>query len=1488
MGPGRVLEALPPLYRRVRAQSAGRVEAWVARSMGDGGLGTSAEVLARLRDAMAAFAKDVAALDARLTEFTRRYHATADRESRKELLREHLRETVSNKRERRADERALDRWLDFDALRERQERQRRELLVDEETCARAIRGVLRTFADEERVRVRAELPSLCKALLGRALETPRQMNKVALLEALAQAVRLRPETLSQNAESVLALTAMAQEPAHGPWVRAAALDALFVLSPRAAAQILRERMEGAVALAQSGTHGAERDFLFRRQALEGAAKALDASLLDGILECAAERDPSEWVRICAAELSATHPGGVRILRTLSDATKHGPRVRAAVVVALSEMVREKLPGTVEAQALLCEVLSEDEDALVLRICAEQVGQLAETFDEGFLPALASAARAVAARPDAPGPVVEAAAQCAQALARAKDPARRLWTAHLRHVAKGVARGETAKVRVEPPPEGLPPLPDGPEGEVWLGAVLAELSAEDYGLYAERTAGYIRLRRGDAFKPRAWRLAHEASRPAPNKRQGFQHTRGRTFPGTLRAHPWRMDEITATSVPGERVHVAEDGGWGRHLPTVDDVLDLPLNGEPVRLFSSHGVTTVQGPASISKRVKNRLVLSARYEKFAQLRLSSLRGREARERRKYTQELERSLGVEVTFEPYAGNVAPPRVEALFDASSPSSGGAPTGKGKDALMAFAAFEAAWLNQVLDVVVDRSDYFFGTRGNGVMALAVFTATLFTVFLADAYRKRETVRSAREQLPLCIGGWGTRGKSGTERLKAALFSGMGFDVFAKTTGSEAMFVHTTPAGASTEFFIFRPWDKATIWEQRDMAQLAARLGTEVFLWECMALQPAFVDLLQNEWMRDDFATLTNAYPDHEDIQGPAGADVAEVITQFMPEGSTVVTTEDHFLPLFKEQAQKKGTRLVHSPWWEAELIPEELLALFPYREHPRNMALVAALASELGVPKTMALGLMAEHVQPEIGVLKQFGPAKVRGRLCTFINGHSANERTGFLNNWKRSGLDRVMPDEAPHRAVVTVINNRWDRVARSEVFARIMVEDAAADRHVLIGTNLEGLQKYVRGSLEHQLEGEEIVTREDVGTTEGHARATERLRERMAFLKIPTPTREHFYARVATYARGAALEFTPTETLNAAVDAVLAATGTEVRVEKVREETSAAVADALTACLKASAAPNDEALPECVETPGADEVREHALYALARMAVHARLRAALPRDASEDPERACRRFHQLYRTAFRDLFLEGLVVVSNSNARGDQIVDVCAKSVPPGTELSILGAQNIKGTGLDWVYRWLALDRAERSLNALARGAGEERQRAIEALESSGDHGLIDTALCAARLPALADRAHSPAEAERLRALAGRMRAVHEVKLSQLSQTGSGTRTEQFVAKVEKVFDYLDAIRRRKLADVLVEDLVAGRISHARAALETRRLYERQKGGWLLGSFGKGKKKDAVPEVVLPVPVAAPAAESDPFSGPTTKLPQAETNEVAGQEER
>ena len=230
-----------------------------------------------------------------------------------------------------------------------------------------------------------------------------------------------------------------------------------------------------------------------------------------------------------------------------------------------------------------------------------------------------------------------------------------------------------------------------------------------------------------------------------------------------------------------------------------------------------------------------------------------------------------------------------------------------------------------------------------------------------------------------------------------------------------------------------------------------------VFLWECMALTPDYVDVLQQQWMHDDLATITNTYPDHEDLQGPSGMDVATTITGFVPRRSHLLTTEQQMLPLVRDRCRQRQTTLRGVGWLESGLITDDLLDRFPYREHPDNIALVAAMADELGYSYDFAVKAMADHLIPDLGVLKTHPVAHLQASALEFTNGMSANERFGCLGNWKRLAFDRHDPRQEPAIFISTVVNNRADRVARSRVFASVLVNDLRADRHFLIGGNLK-----------------------------------------------------------------------------------------------------------------------------------------------------------------------------------------------------------------------------------------------------------------------------------------------------------------------------------------------------------------------------------------------------------------------------------------------
>jgi poly-gamma-glutamate synthase PgsB/CapB len=1430
----RVLAALEEhvsvLHRKVRGTTLARI----ATELADEGVRgrTETELLVSLVLRLRQLAEDKVA---ELVATERRWRDFADRvfklgaDERRQLIIDHVTATTEEGAERRADLAALERYLDYDALRERHAIARHRILVILEiavtfignACARAIERA------ESRARQALELleGGRVAELLGAVVDaqTRWQLRAFALdgLVRIAELARTRDVAWHgrlSNEHLNLAVRYATSHDEH-PWVQGRAMRLVLALSFDLGVDLIAKRL--------GDLQPAGKDFLVRRQLVDLLGADTSPRTIELLLQCKRAGDPSPHVRQGIAEALGRR-GEIAELHALAglDAWAHeaSAQVRAsAIQAACAAATTPELAKA--ATGLVLGVISAESEALPLSVACEDITTVIARVppEPAMIDVLLSELLRLAHREDRTPAVREMASAAAERVAQWQSRELQAWKQFLARFVETIPPGRARTLDIA----GAPELPDLPPDPAFLGRILASLSRTGYPLYATRNGNRLHLWRGDRYRRRLWRILHELRRPAPNKRQGFSHTRGRVMRGRFRAPPGGLDEFTATVTPGERVFIAEEGTWGRHLPTVDDVLDLPMwSGDEVRVFSSFGVTSITPPRSLLRRMRNRIAIARAYEKIAALRVKSLQSDEPHARVRYSDALQ-EYGVTLTFEPYTypnqrEAQLPERLTSLF----PAPPSRDTQVIPKAIAAAGAFPG--LGEMGDWLHRQTPYFTSLQGNGQLALALFVVGFAVLFFVGAYRKRARIARARAAIPLSIGGWGTRGKSGTERLKAAVFHGLGYEVAVKTTGCEAMLIHSVPDESPHEIFIFRSFDKATIWEQRDTLETAAALGAEVFLWECMALQPEFVELLQRDWMRDDFVTLTNAFPDHEDIQGPSGADVADCISSFIPRDSTLLTSEVNFLPVFAERCRERNTAMIATSPRSADLIAEDVLDLFPYREHPRNIALVADLSEQLGIERQLAIATMAEHVVPDLGVLKAYPPACVRGRTLTFSNGMSANERTGFLNNWHRMELG-AKDVEDPRQAVVTVVNNRWDRVSRSEVFARIMVEDAIVDAHVLIGSNLRGLQRYVADALRRHVDTLEIVVDGDLDDPNGLARARQRLATQLARLRVPSPSPRAIHARIETYAASAGLTLDPAGA--GALDVVLAKLCTPtaddtIALSDVRREVADQLGhlDSLLVERAGAARPGPEVLAPATR----EDVIAHALRQATRIALHARLAARL---ASAFADRDIETPNRELRDAYRALFTESVIVVENAGETGDRIIDRCASCVPPGTQVNVMGIQNIKGTGLDFVYRWLALDQTMARLARL--GSDTAVYRELEAFE---DYGLVDSGIAADALATHAEQVHGEAQVLAKRALE-RVRAIHTDKQHKLDEAGEASLLARIVAPIEAILDPIDSMRRRRRADRIVGDLIRHRISHARAAKEMRALYDRQGGGWLLG---------------------------------------------------
>lgn len=1151
-------------------------------------------------------------------------------------------------------------------------------------------------------------------------------------------------------------------------------------------------------------------------------------------------ETSELVKMTmAAKIAQVHEQPFPLLDKYfrHSSSQSTPRIRAQIILGL---VHEAKQHSVSGKmSFLIRFLDQDVHPLVAEVAGTDMPQLLEALADiekkDASEALFVYFDELLANAEAHPKVHEAATRAKEKLFITFHPEAYKYKQLFQPVVSGIKPGNKTEVALQ-----------NPVDPILLGRTFADLNVHDYGLYADAFPGKLMLARGDRFRRKLWRVLYEIKYRASNKRQAFKHTVGREYKEHLRVHSGAMDEVTATTVPGERVVVDREGTWGRHLPLVDDMLHLPLfSDEPVDVVSSHATVRIHQPKGIKPRLKNRMKLTKDYAKYVRVRLFSLGRNEARERRQYAETLEQELGIRMELMPHTyvplsnTSHASTHLTTLFSEPEPKTSVA------------SAF--AWI--FLDVIkldrttwVDRLEqarnYLLTMGDTSQHTLAVFSGFLLSWVIMGSVQKRQSIRKARAHIPLSIGGWGTRGKSGTERIKAAFFHGLGYQVFVKTTGCEAMFIHALPGKEPLEVFIYRPYDKATIWEQKNLLELGSALNAEVFLWECMALNPKYVELLQHEWMQDDVVTLTNAFPDHEDIQGPAGMNVAEVITRFIPKGVKCYSSEYNFLPLFRTRAKEVGTELIEVSPRQADLIAEDILKIYPYQEHPRNIALVTSMAIDFGIRDYLAMALMAEYVVPDLGVLKTYPRINALGRRVEFINGMSANERTGCVNNWRRLGFDTLSPND-PERMVLTVVNNRDDRVSRSEVFGRVVVEDLAADRHVLIGTNLRGLVGYIDQALTKLKSQIEIIARDEVDKgIEAQALAEIRLKEWMSKVRIAEPKSDHAIGRVSNYLSSIHKAFAnPVDVLDMLDELFKTHQGHDPEEVKKQLEQNAKLQTVLFDEKNwVDVPPPHATLKEFLEVlgpPTLEDVKEHSHRILSRMLVYEGLRKELEKALSQKSTAAREAYHQLIQTRYEQLYKDAIIVVEDPKTSGDKIILTSLRSIPPGSQLSIMGIQNIKGTGLDFVYRWVALGKVYDALVKIERGSKVERDRAFSDLESFGDHGLLDSGYMLQVLPLLKGKMEGNDQV-RIQGLQDKAKIIYE-RRSQLamgqdqSNAKKISKKDQFLTKLESNLDFLDSIRRYKHSGVVMQDLIDARISLGGSVVEMRELYGRQKGGWL-----------------------------------------------------
>ena len=1445
---------------RVRSVSKLRRESWLRKELPTDGQRVGSQASRFLCDFLVFGVQDrleqIALLKELSKQFRRDVRAATTQRDRREIILHYSMKLGATAQELEYDEAAFSRWFDEEALSDRffrkiGESEMRISFLLSRLAEATVHVFLRSLefsaastggssvADQTKrlkgIWERLKIEAMILASLVHEGDTRVHVAAIRAMRIILQSIPAAAAAQLLSQQMLNFIDRAARQRNSEVWIQCEALSILAALSFPLATSVMLQRL-------QKPGRG---DDIFVRQHIWGVIEKRVREFPNESLTIGLEPDDSPFVRQKMAQtlfLSDTHNARQRwsdIALTDTD-----PKVRAAALtVGVSKHLMPQ--QSLYFLRLLSQVLEQEQHPFVLRVAAwsaaisaaqmlEKVKSLhgttstqatftMETIVRGqILPALLKLQES---HPETT--VRRWACQACERLWATFDPQVHSLIARLRPELKSIKVGRSKYL----PTEWFSWI-----DEVSLGRIFAVLSQDDFGYDVQRTFWGMRITRGPSFGFRLWRFLFELKRSATDKRQAHRHTVGRISTATLRAPSQITGELSQTKVPGEPLVIGADGTWRPFLPLPDDLISVInlswFKPKTVSFVTAQGVTQITAPAKLMKRVKAASALTRQLAQYAELR--NHQG-DAGNARRYLQSFE-TLGFKIKFQPH-------RYRSRLRNENQTGGGTDLHCDDDTVSRFFnnAASIPWMAPFLTQLIGAAlpdwmlgmlnrfaSYFSSLYENSLEELVLFAGVVLALVLLKHWWANRDFRKSRRSIPLSIGGWGTRGKSGTERLKAALMSDLGYGLVSKTTGCEAMFIHNFAFGEPLEIPLFRPYDKATIWEQKNLVEIAAKMKSSVFLWECMALNPDFVDVLQRQWMQDDLATITNTYPDHEDIQGPAGYNVAQTISGFVPQRSILVTSEEQMLPYVRQKCVESQTQLQTVGWLESGLIPDDILQRFPYQEHPDNIALVARMAQNIGVSKEQSFKAMADDLVPDLGVLKTHPVSRVRGRRIEFTNGMSANERFGCMGNWKRLGYAEQNHLEQPTTWICGVVNNRADRVSRSRVFASIIVNDISADCFFLIGTNLNGLRKFISQQWEQREAQLTLHTPEGKWDTVFALAALEKAAIESRQPLSPGDVNVRLVAMLK-----AALETSDAHEASP-------------RGTKHREALDSVDVEQIASQIRSPQMLNETLKHLQISKRAAESIVKH--YQLLGSAVSEyRELSEIIQDA---PESISDTIDQKFRATVRIWFQRKIVIISNSEATGEEVVERIVDEVPMGYLARIMGLQNIKGTGLDFVYRFHAWDACHEACLATQNRSLVVAEKALQALVVMPVIGQ----LCMEQIRETISLCRSQRQLQRadlqllldqlerrvVQASSDEHDAVFDRQPKSVSAANAANQirtalNEWVLEWTEQFLDVNDSIRRREKSEAIYHDLITGRISRQRAVTELRRINKRQKGGWL-----------------------------------------------------
>jgi poly-gamma-glutamate synthase PgsB/CapB len=314
-----------------------------------------------------------------------------------------------------------------------------------------------------------------------------------------------------------------------------------------------------------------------------------------------------------------------------------------------------------------------------------------------------------------------------------------------------------------------------------------------------------------------------------------------------------------------------------------------------------------------------------------------------------------------------------------------------------------------------------------------------------------------RDKIPFRVHVNGIRGKSTITRYVSAVFREAKYHTFGKTTGSAARILR--PDGQDYDF---KRRGYANVNEQVKMLKNFARQKAEVVVLECMAVNPDYAKWLEDKVTRAHIGIITNVRYDHPDQMGYTLEEIAESLSNTIPENGILITAEYNLklLEIIYNRAKQRNTKVIVA---NNHQVSSQDLEGFTHFAHEENIAIGYEIAKLFNISKERALRAM-QSAPPDPGAF-QIEYLQFQERTIAWANLFAVNDRESFIS------VCLKLFQQLANYTKVAILNNRSDRPERVELFTGL-VKELEFDKVVTLGAYEEEVKQFFSNETEELLQ--------------------------------------------------------------------------------------------------------------------------------------------------------------------------------------------------------------------------------------------------------------------------------------------------------------------------------------------------------------------------------------------------------------------------------